>query len=867
MKRRLYLLLTVWLMVVCGCNNQTNYYNQVAKDLDAKLEALDYRTQFEKIIDKCADDKEKEAISFLYAYMPLGDIADYESDLYLEGIRYAFMAQKEMPWGSTVPEDIFRHFVLPLRVNNENLDSARTVFYKELKDRVSGLSMYDAVLEVNHWCHEKVIYTPSDARTSSPLASVRTAYGRCGEESTFTVAALRSVGIPARQVYTPRWAHTDDNHAWVEAWVDGTWYYLGACEPEAKLNVAWFSSTALRALLMHNRVFGYYKGSEDIIQRTKCFTEINVTANYAPVARLQVKVVDTEGKPVKGAKVEYKIYNYAEFYSAIKTVSDKNGLSSAILGKGDILIWAAKYETFGYVKARAGESDEAVTIVLDKKVGDLITEDIDIVPPAEGEAVVSLTDEETAANNARLHYEDSIRNQYVATFAKPAKRSIWTDALIASRGNWIEITDFIISISESAIMSDAVSREYYRAGKKLLKMISAKDLRDTPASVLLDHLDNFEGIETEDEEVKDIYDWYVLNPRIANEMLSPWRSCFMNNEEIAALNGSPEEIIRFTNSILILDEYNPQNIPITPVGVLKLRSADSNSRDIFFIALCRSQNIPARIEEISGKVQYWENGTWIDVDFGTQMEPATADKTAGNAPQGSILITYNGQSHLDDPKFETHFTLAKIEDGTINTLTFRDKEGFEGTMSWKNTFSKPIALDCGYYMLTSGTRMASGKVLSRVTFFNIEKDKTTEVELIMRDDPNDLQVIGNFNADPLLPLTGRGMFVLAFMNANHEPSNHAIRSLFEQQWNVPVIIMYKNESDLQKFKGDTFPAPPEKVTVTIDEQGVLKEICTNMKITKPEMPVIVLADSFGRIFTVSQGYSIGIAERLKSHVD
>ena len=81
--------------------------------------------------------------------------------------------------------------------------------------------MKDAILEVNHWCHERVTYEPSDARTSSPLQSIRTGRGRCGEESTFTVAALRSIGIPARQVYTPRWAHTDDNHAWVEAWADG----------------------------------------------------------------------------------------------------------------------------------------------------------------------------------------------------------------------------------------------------------------------------------------------------------------------------------------------------------------------------------------------------------------------------------------------------------------------------------------------------------------------------------------------------------------------------------------------------------------------------------------------------------------------
>lgn len=145
------------------------------------------------------------------------------------------------PWGDQIPDELFRHFVLPIRVNNENLDDSRRVFYGELKDRVKHLSMKDAILEVNHWCHEKVVYRPSDARTSSPLASVKTAYGRCGEESTFTVAALRSVGIPARQVYTPRWAHTDDNHAWVEAWADGQWYFFGACEPEPVLNLGWFN--------------------------------------------------------------------------------------------------------------------------------------------------------------------------------------------------------------------------------------------------------------------------------------------------------------------------------------------------------------------------------------------------------------------------------------------------------------------------------------------------------------------------------------------------------------------------------------------------------------------------------------------------
>ena len=229
-KKHLFALLFT-LLVWTSCNNQQHfitdaaYRAEVENDFQAKQAALPNGNLFAVFNDQMTPE-EREALTFMYAYMPIGDITDYSGDFYLKNIRSSFQARNEMPWGDSIPEDIFRHFVLPVRINNENLDESRMVFFDELKDRVKGLSLYDAVLEVNHWCHEKVIYTPSDGRTSSPLASVKTAYGRCGEESTFTVAALRSVGIPARQVYTPRWAHTDDNHAWVEAWVNGVSYKI-----------------------------------------------------------------------------------------------------------------------------------------------------------------------------------------------------------------------------------------------------------------------------------------------------------------------------------------------------------------------------------------------------------------------------------------------------------------------------------------------------------------------------------------------------------------------------------------------------------------------------------------------------------------
>lgn len=220
MKRFLvYLLLLAHLTLNAG-NSLTDFVTDTA--FESRRNSLGKNGNILKIAeDPALTSEEKAAMEFLYAYMSDPDMAGYSPEFYLENVRSSLRARSEMPWGRQVPEREFMHFVLPLRVNNESLDMSRPQFYEELKDRVKGLSMTDAILEVNHWCHEKVTYKPSDARTSSPLSAVSQAIGRCGEESTFAVAALRSVGIPARQVYTPRWAHTDDNHAWVEAWADG----------------------------------------------------------------------------------------------------------------------------------------------------------------------------------------------------------------------------------------------------------------------------------------------------------------------------------------------------------------------------------------------------------------------------------------------------------------------------------------------------------------------------------------------------------------------------------------------------------------------------------------------------------------------
>ena len=115
---------------------------------------------------------EIRALEFLYSYLPLSDLASHDGFYYLENVRASLDARKSMPWGTVVPDDLFFRYVLFCRINNENMDASRMVFYRELRERVQALSMKEAVLEINHWCHERVTYRPTDIRTFNLTFSI-----------------------------------------------------------------------------------------------------------------------------------------------------------------------------------------------------------------------------------------------------------------------------------------------------------------------------------------------------------------------------------------------------------------------------------------------------------------------------------------------------------------------------------------------------------------------------------------------------------------------------------------------------------------------------------------------------------------------
>ena len=813
---------------------------------------------------------ESQALQFLYQYMPLGDSVDYSENYFRECIDYAFQAKEEMPWGPDIPEREFKHFVLPVRVNNEGLDRFRATYYEELRGRVGNLSLYDAALEVNHWCHEHVNYKGSDSRTSAPMATIKTSWGRCGEESTLLVTALRTVCIPARQVYTPRWAHCDDNHAWVEAWVDGEWHFMGACEPEPTLDLGWFNEPASRALLLHTRVFGDYDGPEEVISRTKNYTEINVIDNYAKANKTTFTVVDGDNQPLPDVNVEFKIYNYAEYCTVASKTTDSNGETHLTTGMGSMMAYAAKDGLFGFQVFNPRENDH-VTIVLDHKAGTTGQFDCDIYAPVPNAKIPEVTPEMRAKNDQRVNHEDVLRNTYVKScknaqaklIAKTGNKTLGS-IFEKTWGNHQTIGEFVEYAQEKNAETKAVS---------LLQNITDKDLRDVSLDVLCDHFDYTPNVDKYDI-ASDLYAKYILSPRISNEQLVPNRktlSSFFKKIQVNAFRENPERLANWVReNIRTDDELNPQRIPISPLGVLKARAADRHSRDIFFVAMARSLGIAAQINPINGNVQYLakDGRTWENLDL---------DNTApSNSTTGYLNIRYTPTKALPDPKYYSHFSIKKFDGQSFKLLAYDAQDpGIDDGLNL-SSFGR-IPLEPGFYILTSGTRLSNGNVLASSQFFNIEENKTTRLELTMRTLDDQIHVVGTINAgmtfihaeneqEQALTTKGEKGFVLALLDQGSEPTTHTMQDIvmlckqFEQT-KLPMYFLFDNEEEYEKFKLKGFSPLPSNACCGIQKN--LKETLTDtLKLNTDNLPIFLIVNANDEVVFVNQGYRIGLAEQL-----
>jgi hypothetical protein len=172
-------------------------------------------------------------------------------------------------------------------------------------------------------------------------------------------------------------------------------------------------------------------------------------------------------------------------------------------------------------------------------------------------------------------------------------------------------------------------------------------------------------------------------------------------------------------------------------------------------------------------------------------------------------------------------------------------------------------------MLTSGTRLADGSVLSHTEFFTVSPNAVTQVPLVMRSADDRISVLGTMDADRFLPQTGRGFYLLAVLGDRDEPTSHAVRQLETlvpvlEQWGRPLLMAGPAVGRaMASSKDDSLGRLSKLVPVDDADGSILEMLCAGCKSESRQKPVITVCDSFGRIVYFSQGYNTSQAEDLK----
>ena len=532
-------------------------YPLVGMDLDRTLETLDPET--------------RQILKDTYAGLCIQDLLSLPAEFVLAYAQASRRARHTLPYAASVPEVLFQKYVLPIRVNNEYPDGSRSWLYDQLAERVQGKAMLAAALEVNYWCYEKATYLPSDDRTIGPLGMCRRTRGRCGEESTLLVSALRAVCIPARQCYAPYWAHCDDNHAWVEFWAEGQWHYMGACEPEPEPDAGWFTSAASRAMLVRSYAPDFEAESGQKL--------VNTTARYAETAFLRVQV-SANGMPCGGIPVRFQLVNDCQLKKIYEANTDETGFVTLETGLGCLVVSAYFSGRLIETMVDVRKTREAALRWEDgfDPLAEEQTASWALTPPKER---IPELPSEHAGHLARLRRCESVRANYEAGFSDAPWLSL-------AGGNQAEIARFL----------DLAA--YAQDDKELLlSTLSEKDFADVTCETLESFLSA--ALPWKGKVPRTLWQREILAPRVEHEPLLPIRQTIQ-----ACLAGetlfSAEAVLTWMETHLTrIEEPSPTDRRGNAASYVLHGVCPKSEWDILAVQICRALGIPASLSPVTGR--------------------------------------------------------------------------------------------------------------------------------------------------------------------------------------------------------------------------------------------------------------------------
>jgi len=603
--------------------------------------------------------------------------------------------------------EFFLSYVAKQSASDERIEAYRKALLNDGLAELMAKSSSELELyrELSHWCTARLLFRQTSGRDQSPMdIALRSLYGRCEEMQILFVAACRTVGLPARAASTPYWAHTDNNHAWAEVFLDGKWYYTGDMDGAYYPNQTWFSGMIDKTVLI--LADGTIPDpEEEVLVRGRYECVINSTPNYAleRTRSCELSFVDVEGMPLADVPVSVMVYNWSSLRPIMNLVSDAEGKLIFSAGRGAFYLMAEK----GNIRALTLiPSSEETFIAKQIVLGESILDQVAIMAYPENPMTWQQAPESyiTASKAAKAKWEER-SNGYERLLPLNQSDSLYIKVLNLCRNNSLSLQLFMDQLTAPQEQKRGFLNLLHNADPKFLWQANPRQF-----AALYDHYSRYAHSEAK------------LSSRVFMSLMSPT----VHFEELSQAFG--KKLPKLYPDFFIIKAKDNQDLlnklhkslsrrykiddakALSGLIRLDVAAAQKNLNayqfKILFCQALKANGIPAEYARIPYTINIWWDDTW---QYYNVIENRFSQKTAASTkPLCQVQVQVLDEKSQPLAIAPDNLYLSFYQGGLFYPLNTQFTE--QENASWE------AKLESGEYYLQTGYRISNDK-----TFFRLDR--------------------------------------------------------------------------------------------------------------------------------------------------
>ena len=647
------------------------------------------------------------------------------------------------------------------------------------------------------------------------------------------------------------------------------------------LNKGWFTNASSRAMMVHSRLFDLFPAEgEDVIGKEGAAVMLNQTTRYARVKTVSVKVTDKEGAAVKGAQVQFLVLNMVEYFPIAKAETDEKGTVSLVTGLGSVRVLAflPGMEGFAQADLDTRAQDEISLILTGETVEAEDWRAVDVIAPVDTPVNPDMpTPEQKAEGTRRLNEANKIRKEKKENWVNPE-----LTAFLAGEDEK-ELRQAMVDVLSEKDHTDCVCNvleEHLEYGKQCAKEFKTKSGTGKCGEKEMNGADRFtQGAESANADCSNykaaksaaytratgaesgynLYINYVLNPRVEDELLRPYRKgilSFFTEEQKADFRTNPAEIWNYIQAhITAYPDNERETVMETPYECLVSGIGTQRSQKVLFVAIARTLGIPARLNPDNKVMEYWENNQFVPVL---------------KQQEGGAVLTLRKEADAVWNYYQ-NWTMGRLVGNEYVSLNLTGRSWEENTLE--------LALIPGIYRIITTNRLPNGNQFAWEKTFTIKEGGQREETLRLREaqlgDMLERISLPEFevkdsagNTVPCAEFTTGGKKIIMWLEELREPKENILNEMLEHaekfhEFENSISFMIRTpEAKQDPLLAKVLKMFPN-VSIYYDSfEENIELLGRRMYVDPDKLPLILVTNGESVGIYATSGYNVGTGDML-----